>query len=79
MFVKEINKDEDGVFMSLLKHEKKNGMTSISETFFYDILINIVLINTNVADCDIYVTALLSALVNILNLILSRKVLVKEA
>lgn len=54
-------------------------MTSISETFFYDILINIVLINTNVADCDIYVTAFLSALVNILNLILSRKVLVKEA
>jgi len=46
---------------------------------FYDILRNIVLINTNVADCDIYITAFLSVLVFVINLILSCKVLVKEA
>ena len=54
--------------------QKKKWMEWIVGLFY--ILRNIVLINTNVADCDIYITAFLSALVIILNLILSCKVLV---
>jgi len=61
------------------KKKQKQMEWPLLVRLFYDILRNIVLINTNVADCDIYITAFLSALVIVINLMLSSKVLVKEA